>query len=155
MVQEGVDDRAGSIRVGRVYDHSGGLVDDQQIVVLEGNIQRDGLREYLHRGRLHQSAFNTVTRLHDVGCFFDQSSIDGDPALFDGLLDLGPCGVLDTRSQIDIQAGIVAVSRRHGESDGYLLLFGLGHGQPLKGNRNESHTGACYGVRPLKPTGSA
>lgn len=47
MIGQGIDQRPVPVAVARVHDHAGGLVDDQQIVVFVGDIERDVLRHDL------------------------------------------------------------------------------------------------------------
>jgi len=47
MIGQGIDQRPVPVAVARVHDHAGGLVDDQQIVVFVGDVERDVLRHDL------------------------------------------------------------------------------------------------------------
>jgi hypothetical protein len=45
MMEEGVDESVGGVAGGRVNDQSGGLVEDEEVVILVENLQRDVLGE--------------------------------------------------------------------------------------------------------------
>ena len=49
VVEQGIDQRAFQIAGSRVHDHSGGLVDHQEVVVLEHDVERDVLRGRIER----------------------------------------------------------------------------------------------------------
>ena len=50
MVEQRVDQGAVEIARGGMDDHAGGLVDDDQMIVLEDDVERDVLRRVVQRG---------------------------------------------------------------------------------------------------------
>ena len=87
MVEQGVDERAARVARGRVHDHAGRLVHDDQVVVLVDDRQRErfGLRRRVDRLR-HVDADLLPGLERAVG--LGRASVDLDVAVLDEALDL-------------------------------------------------------------------
>ena len=70
VVRERVDERTAVISVPGMHDQPGGLVDDQQVVVLVGNVERDVFGDDLHFApRVGHHDLDAVERLDLVARF--------------------------------------------------------------------------------------
>ena len=86
VVHQGVDQRSGIVPHPGVDDHSGGFVDDQQMVVLVGDVERDVFgHEFRFASRVGQHDLDTVQGF-DLVARLGGLSVDEDvPAVGRGL----------------------------------------------------------------------
>ena len=108
VMQEGVNEGSGRVARGRMDDHAGGLVDDDDVVILIHDGQRDRLGLWSCVDRLRDIDADVLPRLEGaVG--FCRPTLNLNAAVLDEALDLRPRLVGPHRHQKVIETDAVAV----------------------------------------------
>ena len=128
VVQERVDERAGAVAVGRVDDHPGGLVDDQEVVVFVDHIERDRLGAGFDRRRSAEAALDPVAGGDGRRDLRLDGAVDGHAAVLDPALDLRARRVREFFCEVHVEPLPGAVALGHLDlDDGFLRFFRLAH----------------------------
>ena len=115
-MEEGVDEGPVAVADGGVDDEARGLVEDEEVLVLEQDGERDLLRDELRlrrRGR-REDDVDLVARRDLRGSLRRGAPVDGDEPRVDPLLDLRPRGLGEVRQvaeedAVEALAGVAAV----------------------------------------------
>ena len=125
MMEQGVDHGAVAVSGGRVDDQPGGLVDDQQMLVLVKDRQRNFLRLVMGRLRFRDGKREALVALHLDGGVADRAGLTGKRAgLGQHLQPLArQSGDLGGERTVEPPAGLAGVQRyfNDGSPPGHLV----------------------------------
>lgn len=103
MMKQSVDQRVLAVTSGGMYHEAGRFVDNDEVVVLEQNLQRDGLGLYVERSRGRDFDADAVANAHFVARL-GGTCVDGDVAVGGQPLEKGTRMLRELRTQKLVKA---------------------------------------------------
>src|SRR5262245_60860780 len=103
MVQEGVDQSASVVSMRGMGYHSRRFIDDEKVIVLEENVERDILRSCVLRRRFGEGDVNDLTGLHQVAgaC---RLAVNENKSVLNSTLDFVAGGIFNLACKKEIEA---------------------------------------------------
>lgn len=130
---EGVDERAGEVRASGVDDDVGLLVEDDEVLVLEEDVERDFFGDGAARGRGRDDDGDDVAGVDLLGGF-GAAVVDGDFAGVDEPLELVSAHEGDAVGEVAVESFVEVALEGEGDgAEGIVVAIGFGGGEERVG----------------------
>ena len=129
MVQQGIDQRAPLVARRGVHHHSGRFVDDNQMLILMDDIERDILRNWRSFNRRRHHHLDLVAGVQFFASLHHRLLVDADPSVCNERLKSRPRHIRRLAGQKSVQPRTAFVMRDHKSQCLFAMLC---HGRDLK-----------------------